>query len=160
MKKIIGIGGLIFFLAFLAPAHLGASGGAQRVVFSGTIDLEAEGDEVRENFDDLGRRRVSHFKVFSIPDLTMDDPPAATLYYRKRTDLSPLVHINAGEFLMYNDQVVNFGVPDATILIFDEGRILVRYRFERFDPDGTLSFISYGLDGSGGRGDFRLVVIR
>lgn len=62
-------------------------GGATRVVLSGTIDLESEGDVVREIVGSDGRKRVSHFVLFSIPDLTTDDPPDVTLFRRPRTEL-------------------------------------------------------------------------
>ena len=167
MKKRIPMWVLILFLVFLGPAYgQDSKGGVTRLVFSGTIDLEAEGDEVRETVDALGRLRRHHFKVFPVADLTTDDPPAVTLYHRRRTDFSqPPAFvpnpINESEFVIHNDLfLTQSAINSANLLTFDEGRILLRYRLERFDPDGTLSFVGYGLDGPEGTGDFRLVVIR
>ena len=165
--KLSAIGSLVVLVVFLLLLPSEVAGQAIRIVFSGTIDLEAEGDEVRETVDALLRVRRHHFKVFSVEGLTTDDPPAVTLYHRRRTDFSqPPAFvpnpINESEFVIYNDVffVLQSSADDATLLTFDEGRILLRYRRETFNPDGTLRSVGYGLDGPGGTGDFRLVLIR
>ena len=166
MKKIIGIGGLILILPFLASAY-GQDSVATRVVFSGTIDLDSVGDEIREVVRPDGRRNVSHFRVFSIPDLTMDDPPAMTLYRHRCTDRT-LTPVGPNEFVEASlDGGCGSAAPppaifiiDSPLLIFDDGRILLRYRLDIFSPAGELLNVLYSLDGQGGTGDFRLVLIR
>lgn len=49
---------------------------------------------------------------------------------------------------------------DSTLLFVEEGQILLRFRVDVLNPDNTLNEVRYGLDGPGGTGDFRLVVIR
>ncbi|TAK03477.1 hypothetical protein EPO44_07225 [bacterium] len=161
MKKIIIAGGLIFVMAFLGSAY----GQVAREFFSGTIDLDSPGDEIREVVRPDGRRNVSHFKVFSIPDLTMEDPPAMTLYRRRCTDRT-LTPVGLNEFVEASLDGGCFSTAsppitiDSPLLIFDEGRILLRYRLDIFSPDGELLSVFYSLDSVGGTGDFRLVLIR
>lgn len=188
MKKMIMISGVILAIAFAGTTYgvppgqpfqelldlingiaarvtaleTSGGGGATRVVLSGTIDLNSGGGEVREAFDRLGRRRVSHFEVFLIPDLTTTDPPTVTLYRRRHTSFVASV-IGATEFVVHrygNDpDEPPAGPGDATLLIFAEGKILLRFRQDVFNFDGTVTKI-FGLDGPGGTGEFRLVLVR
>jgi hypothetical protein len=170
--KISAIAGLILFGAFLwllpqgeaaqppSPGFPQTVPAAQRIVISGTIDLNSVGDEVRETLDSLGVRRVHHFRVFSILDLTTADPPAVQLYRRKRTDLVP--GLPTAGFVLAN--LVSLGANasdnDSTVIVVEEGKILLRYRVEIFNADDTLRAVRFGLDGPGGTGEFRLVLIR
>lgn len=128
-------------------------GGATRSVFQGTIDLDSTGDEVRtEAPDSQGVVRTRHFKTFVIPDLSLADPPAVTLFQRRRTDLA--VFTTTGFFvggLANNFRAEN----DITNVLIEEGQILLQFRVDRSNATPL-----YGLDGPGGTGEFRLVLIR
>lgn len=134
--------------------------GANRIVFSGTIDLNSAGDLVRTD-DDIpnNRRRVRHFKVFAIPGLTTQDLPSVSLYQRRRTDLAPFS--TSGFFLAGLANSFSNIATDITNLVFEEGQILLQFRVEVFNlTTGALLGTFYGLDGPGGTGDFRLVLIK
>lgn len=146
--------------ARITALEAGGGSGAQRIVFSGTIDLESAGDLVRTDDDSANnRRRVRHFKVFSISDLTTEDPPSVTLYERRRRDLAPFA--TSGFFV--SGLANSFrSDSDITNLVVEDGQILLQFRVDVFNfTTGTpLPPSLYGLDGQGGTGDFRLVVIR
>lgn len=184
MRKMIIIGGLILAIALAGTSYgvppgqpfqelldlinglaarvttLEASGGggATRVVLSGTIDFGSEADVVREIVGSDGRKRVSHFRLFSIPDLTTADPPDVTLFRRPRTELIGGQVISG----FVTADVGNLPDPprlDATLIAIEEGKILLRFKFEIFNLDNTVE-VRYGLDGPGGTGEFRLVLVR
>jgi hypothetical protein len=146
-----------------------SGGGATRTVIAGTIDLNSAGDVVRDNIESNGQRVVRHFAKFGIADLTADDPPTITLFRRTRTDgtLTTTGFITAGLGNQPFTTVFPNGVPtpsnlDATVIIVEDGQILVQFRTENFNPPSapTPTAVRYGLDGPGGTGDYRLVLVR
>ena len=190
MKKMITIGVVILTMAFVGytqaitrgnpfeelfalingldtrVAALEAPGGAgaERVVISDSVDLESTGDVVLESFDTSGRKRLDHHVEILVPGLTTDDLPAVTLYRRRVAALPPFSSPNEEFNAAFRLATLNERGPgsDMTRLRFVDGKILLRYRRDRFNPPGaaTPTDVFYGLDGVGGTGDFRLVLIK
>ena len=152
-----------------AVAALQSSGGSvTRIVIAGTIDLNGPGDVTLEATGPDNIKRVRHFAKFAVAGLTTDDPPTISLFHRPRTDGLPPFATTTG-FIASNLQ----GTPpnliggfasftDPTAIAVEEGQILLRFRAEIFNPSTspTPNTVRYGLDGPGGTGDFRLVLIR
>lgn len=142
-----------------------AAGGAQRRVISGSINLNADGDVIFESKDGQGQTIEDHFKVvFRDSTLTLGDLPSVTLYQRRRVT-APVLSPPFNGFVVsdFNGFRWQGFVPDASVdmtrLFVEDERILVRYRRDRYETDGTITKF-FGLDGQGGTGEFNLVLIR
>ena len=98
----------------------------------------------------------------------MSSPPEplagqpCTFYSRPRTDPGRLPIAFPDTFRAYDTvRLASQGDrTNITRLFFDTGRILLRFKVERFNLDGTPRAAQFGLDGPSGTGDFRLVLIR
>lgn len=159
--------GLINGLAVRVTAlEAGGGGDVTRTVIADTIDLNGQGDVILEATGLDNIKRVRHFAKFPIAGLTTADPPTISLFHRPRTDGSPPF---ATGFIASNLQ----GIPpnllggfsaflDPTAIVVEEGQVLLQFRAEIFNPSTLLTpnTVRYGLDGPGGTGDFRLVLIR
>ncbi len=148
----------------VAALEASGGGGVERVVISGTIDLNADGDIVLDRINAAGSLRQDHFRVIPVAGLTTDDPPSMTLYRGPRTvDIGRLPVPFPSALRPYDTLQISRRDRsiDATALFFENGRILLRFKGVFFNSDGTpTGRINFGLDGEGGTGDFRLVLIR
>ncbi len=150
---------------------LQTSGGVTRTVISGFIDLNGPGDIVVDFVGSDNIRRVRHIATFDVPGLTPDDPPAITLLHKRRTDapggqppaLSTTAFAVDNLLGMPPNQAGGFGsFLDPTSIAIDNGQIRLTFRFEAFNPATapTPIVVRYGLDGPGGTGEFRLVLVQ
>jgi len=139
-----------------------------RTVFSGFIDLDGSGDVVRDEVGSDNIRRVRHFAAFPIAGLLADDPPIIHLYQRRRAEGTPPFPTATG-FVLSNaiglpgNTLGGFSVfTDPTLIVVEDGQILVQFRWELYSPPAapTPNIVRHGLDGPGGAGEYRLVVVR
>ena len=144
------------------------SSATSSTVFAGSIDLNGQGDVVLDQVAPDNIRRVRHFAEFPVVGLLADQPPTISLFQRRRTESSPPFATTTG-FILANplptpaSTLGGFSVfLDPTIIVVEDGKILVQFRAEIFNPSTspTPTLVRYGLDGPGGTGDYRLVVVR